>query len=165
MSLLYIREAVGKNGRKIKVPKIRTMCYNADDRWEELCSMNGRDGLGKIVNDPRITSLGKILRKYWIDEIPQLWNVFVKHDMNLVGIRPLNETYLEAYPEDIREEILRYKPGLIPPTYTRKADNLDEHLKLIREYFAEKREHPVKADLKCFFSVLYNIIFKGMRSR
>jgi len=165
MSILYIRNAVGKKGKIIKVPKLRTMCYNAESKFHQLTSTNGRDGLGKIVNDPRITPLGKFLRKYWIDELPQLWNVCITHDMSFVGIRPMNETHLKYYPEDIQKEILKYKPGLIPPGYRRKADTFEEHVNLMREYFSDLKEHPIKAKVDCFFDVLYQITIKRMRSK
>jgi exopolysaccharide biosynthesis polyprenyl glycosylphosphotransferase len=79
---------LGRKGRRFRCHKFRTMVANAQDTKEQLRVQNQREGpTFKVVKDPRITKLGKWLRRYSIDEIPQLWNVFVG-DMSLVGPRP-----------------------------------------------------------------------------
>ena len=86
--LLYASNRVGHKGRVFTCYKFRTMIDRADTMQEQLTHMNERKGvLFKISNDPRVTPLGAILRKYSLDELPQLWNV-ICGDMSLVGPRP-----------------------------------------------------------------------------
>ncbi len=86
--VLYSSERLGKKGRVFRCIKFRTMVRDAEKRRAEVMHMNERDGvLFKIANDPRITRLGRLLRKYSIDELPQLLNV-LRGDMSVVGPRP-----------------------------------------------------------------------------
>jgi exopolysaccharide biosynthesis polyprenyl glycosylphosphotransferase len=88
-SILFVQERTGLNGRKFKMYKFRTMITNAEQRKAELQQLNQMGGpVFKMKNDPRITRLGLWLRKYSLDELPQLLNV-LKGDMSLVGPRPL----------------------------------------------------------------------------
>jgi exopolysaccharide biosynthesis polyprenyl glycosylphosphotransferase len=86
--VLHRSTRVGKKGITFTLYKLRTMVADAELRRKELAHLNERDGvLFKISNDPRVTPVGRILRKYSIDELPQLWNV-LKGNMSLVGPRP-----------------------------------------------------------------------------
>jgi exopolysaccharide biosynthesis polyprenyl glycosylphosphotransferase len=86
--VFYTSDRVGQKGRLFGFHKFRTMVRNADEIRSKLQHLNERDGvLFKISNDPRITRVGRFLRKYSLDELPQLWNV-LKGDMSLVGPRP-----------------------------------------------------------------------------
>jgi exopolysaccharide biosynthesis polyprenyl glycosylphosphotransferase len=86
--ILYTALRVGKKGRTFKCYKFRTMCRDADHAKDLLRALNQRQGpTFKMVNDPRITRLGRILRRYSLDELPQLWNVLTG-SMSLVGPRP-----------------------------------------------------------------------------
>jgi len=86
--ILYVSERIGKKGRVFGCIKFRTMVQDAERLRSQILSMNERDGiLFKVKNDPRITRLGRILRKYSLDEIPQFFNV-ISGDMSIVGPRP-----------------------------------------------------------------------------
>ena len=86
--VFYSSERIGKKGRVFKCIKFRTMVSDAEKRRADVMHMNERDGvLFKITNDPRITKLGHILRKYSLDELPQFFNV-LRGDMSIVGPRP-----------------------------------------------------------------------------
>jgi exopolysaccharide biosynthesis polyprenyl glycosylphosphotransferase len=86
--VFYSSERIGKKGQVFRCMKFRTMVRDAEKRRAEIMHMNERDGvLFKIANDPRITRLGKMLRKYSLDELPQLINVLVG-EMSIVGPRP-----------------------------------------------------------------------------
>jgi exopolysaccharide biosynthesis polyprenyl glycosylphosphotransferase len=86
--ILYSSERIGKKGRVFNCLKFRTMVRDAENRRGEVMHMNERDGvLFKITNDPRITKLGRFLRKYSLDELPQFINV-LRGDMSIVGPRP-----------------------------------------------------------------------------
>jgi len=111
--ILFKQERVGQWGRRFKMLKLRTMGTNAEAKKTELqAAVNGAlDGVRfKIKNDPRITPVGRILRKFSIDELPQLWNVLVG-DMTLIGPRPPVWREVALYdPRALRR--LEVKPGL-----------------------------------------------------
>src|SRR6202012_253432 len=95
--IFYGAARIGRKGRTFSCYKFRTMVQNADALKADLAHMNERDGiLFKIANDPRITRVGKILRKYSLDELPQFYNV-LKGDMSLVGPRPPMAAEVEQY--------------------------------------------------------------------
>jgi exopolysaccharide biosynthesis polyprenyl glycosylphosphotransferase len=86
--IFYLSDRIGKKGVVFRCIKFRTMIRDADSRRAELMHMNERDGvLFKVTNDPRVTRLGRLLRKYSLDELPQFFNV-LKGDMSVVGPRP-----------------------------------------------------------------------------
>jgi exopolysaccharide biosynthesis polyprenyl glycosylphosphotransferase len=95
--ILYVSKRIGKRGRSFGCYKFRTMVADAEARREEIAALNERDGiLFKASNDPRITRLGKFLRKYSLDELPQFLNV-LQGDMSLVGPRPPLASEVERY--------------------------------------------------------------------
>lgn len=108
---IYRSLRVGRKGRKFACYKFRTMVANADEMKDKLRHMNERQGpLFKISNDPRVTRLGRWLRRSSLDELPQLWNV-LKGEMSLVGPRPpVPEECAEYCPEHLRR--LDVKPGI-----------------------------------------------------
>jgi exopolysaccharide biosynthesis polyprenyl glycosylphosphotransferase len=110
-SFFYSADRVGLKGRKFKCYKLRTMVADADLQKEKLRKANEREGpFFKIENDPRITHLGRWLRRYSLDEVPQLWNV-LRGDMSLVGPRPHPVDDYERYSvEHLRR--LDVSPGL-----------------------------------------------------
>lgn len=110
--IFFAQPRVGQFGRRFKMYKIRSMCSDAETRLQELLRKNQhQEGITfKIKDDPRITRVGKWLRKYSLDELPQLFNVFVG-DMSLVGPRPPVPREVAKYsPSDRRR--LAVKPGI-----------------------------------------------------
>lgn len=109
--IFYSQIRIGKNGRRFKFYKFRTMIVGADKMKQELMEQNEMDGLMfKMEDDPRIFGIGKFMRKFSIDELPQFWNV-LKGDMSLVGTRPPTEGEFEQY-EMHHKARLGIKPGL-----------------------------------------------------
>ena len=110
-TVFYHQHRIGLNGRQFSLHKLRSMYSNADEIKTSLMDQNEMDGpVFKIKNDPRVTKVGRVIRRYSIDELPQLWNVFIG-DMSLVGPRPLpvaEELACNAYQRQ-RELV---KPGL-----------------------------------------------------
>jgi exopolysaccharide biosynthesis polyprenyl glycosylphosphotransferase len=100
----------GLNGRRFVFYKFRSMCDNAEDLKRSLQHLNQKDLAFKIPNDPRLTKLGWWLRKFSVDEWPQLWNV-IRGDMSLVGPRPAVPEEVEQYKRWQRRR-LRMRPGL-----------------------------------------------------
>jgi exopolysaccharide biosynthesis polyprenyl glycosylphosphotransferase len=96
-SVFYSSERIGKKGRVFRCTKFRTMVADAEQLKAELLHMNERDGvLFKVSNDPRITGLGRFLRKYSLDELPQFWNV-LRGEMSIVGPRPPLASEVKEY--------------------------------------------------------------------
>jgi exopolysaccharide biosynthesis polyprenyl glycosylphosphotransferase len=108
---IFRQERIGKDGRPFMLYKFRTMHVDAEARLAELQTLNDHDGgLFKMRHDPRVTPLGHWLRRFSVDEVPQLWNV-VKGDMSLVGPRPPLASEVAGYPADMRRRLV-VKPGL-----------------------------------------------------
>lgn len=109
--LFFAQKRVGKNGRFFKIYKFRSMYKNAEERKKELESQNEMNGfMFKMKDDPRITKVGKFIRKTSIDELPQLWNI-LKGDMSIVGPRPALPREVEQY-GDYEKQRLYVTPGL-----------------------------------------------------
>jgi exopolysaccharide biosynthesis polyprenyl glycosylphosphotransferase len=110
--VLFRQERSGLNGRPFTIYKFRTMVSDAEQRQAELVAMNEMNGPAfKITNDPRITPLGKFLRKFSLDELPQLWNV-LRGEMSLVGPRPLPVDEIKRLNDLAHRRRLSVKPGL-----------------------------------------------------
>ena len=133
--VFYGSRRVGRKGRIFTCYKLRTMVVNADDLKDSLRHQNERQGpFFKIAADPRITRSGRSLRKYSLDELPQLWNVF-KGDMSLVGPRPHPTDDFERYNlEHLRR--LDVKPGLtgLWQVTARRDPSFETNLALDVEY-------------------------------
>jgi lipopolysaccharide/colanic/teichoic acid biosynthesis glycosyltransferase len=108
--IIFRQERIGQYGHPFHMYKLRTMCVDAEVRKAGLTADTAGDLRFKMRRDPRITPIGRILRKYSIDELPQLWNV-VRGDMTLVGPRPALRSEVERY--DARAlRRLELRPGL-----------------------------------------------------
>jgi len=109
--IFYVSERIGKRGRVFPCFKFRTMVKDAEKKKRDLAALNERDGiLFKVSNDPRVTRVGRILRKYSLDELPQFFNVF-RGEMSVVGPRPPIASEVEKYElEHFRR--LEVLPGL-----------------------------------------------------
>jgi exopolysaccharide biosynthesis polyprenyl glycosylphosphotransferase len=107
---IFRQERCGLNGRRFVFYKFRSMCDNAEELKASVAHLNQKSTAFKIPNDPRLTRLGWFLRKFSIDEWPQLWNV-LKGDMSLVGPRPAVPEEVELYQRWQRRR-LRMRPGL-----------------------------------------------------
>ncbi len=146
-SPIYIQKRVGKNGRVFNFYKFRSMVPNADSMLDGLLEQNEMEGpVFKIKQDPRITRIGRFIRKTSIDELPQLFNV-LKSDMSLVGPRPPLPREVEQY-SDYQMQRLSVTPGItgywqIQPK--RNSLSFDEWLEWDLKYISERS---VKTDLK-----------------
>ncbi|QFP80322.1 sugar transferase [Latilactobacillus graminis] len=108
--VFYSQTRLGLKQRAFKMYKFRSMCTDADQRLKYLLQHNEVEGaMFKMKEDPRITKVGKFIRKYSIDELPQLWNVLIG-DMTLVGPRPPLEREIKEY-TDYDWQRLMVKPG------------------------------------------------------
>ena len=131
----YSQERIGKDEKPFKMWKFRSMVVNADQMIDQLEDQNEIDGaMFKIKDDPRITKIGHTIRKYSLDELPQLWNVLIG-DMSLVGPRPPLPSEVEDYtPYDkLRLIVTPGCTGLWQVTKRNDAD-FDEMVELDLEY-------------------------------
>lgn len=109
--IIFKQVRVGQGGRHFWCYKFRSMCADAESKKAELLALNEASGpVFKIKNDPRVTPVGRILRKFSIDELPQLFNV-LKGDMSLVGPRPPLPSEVDSYPDYLKQR-LAVVPGL-----------------------------------------------------
>jgi lipopolysaccharide/colanic/teichoic acid biosynthesis glycosyltransferase len=109
---LFFQDRVGLNKRRFRLYKFRTMVVDAERRQRELEHLNEASGaVFKIMNDPRLTPVGKFLRKTSIDELPQLFNV-LKGDMSLVGPRPLPVRDYQGFNQDWQRRRFSVRPGI-----------------------------------------------------
>ena len=161
---LFKMQRMGKNGKLIGVYKFRTMHPYAEYLQDYVLNLNGYAESGKPKNDFRLTPWGRFMRRYWLDELPQLINV-CKGELKLVGVRPVSERYFQDIPKDLQELRVKFKPGCIPPyvALDRKS-NVESVLQSEKEYLEEKIKKPYTTDAKYFFKAIFNIIFKRKRS-
>ena len=152
---IFRQRRVGRNGKLFWLYKFRTMCPDAEEQLNELLSQNQMDGpVFKIKDDPRITRVGRFLRKTSLDELPQLLNV-LQGDMSIVGPRPALPREVELY-SDYQRQRLYVTPGLscywqIAPH--RNEMSFDEWVALDLKYIQERS-----------FWVDWKIIFRTFRS-
>ncbi|MFW5941181.1 MAG: sugar transferase [Chloroflexota bacterium] len=133
--ILFRQERVGQGGKRFTIYKFRSMHAGAEDELDELLALEElEEPVFKLADDPRRTRVGKFLRRWSLDELPQFWNVF-KGDMSLVGPRP-EETRVVAYYTDWHRRRLSIKPGLTGPMQVNgRGDlSLDERVRLELDY-------------------------------
>ncbi|MDR2391521.1 MAG: exopolysaccharide biosynthesis polyprenyl glycosylphosphotransferase [Planctomycetota bacterium] len=110
--VIFRQERIGLNKRTFTLLKFRTMVPDAEARQQEIAHLNEMDGPAfKIANDPRLIPGGSFLRRYSLDELPQLWNV-LRGDMSLVGPRPLSRRDYDLLKEDWQRKRFSIRPGI-----------------------------------------------------
>lgn len=136
--IFYVQERVGRDGRHFRMVKFRSMYVDADERIGDVASLNQKSGpIFKLDNDPRVTAVGRIIRKLSVDELPQLANV-LKGDMSIVGPRPpLPREVVEYSPLD--RQRLTVTPGLtcIWQVSGRSELDFDEWIQMDLEYIRD----------------------------
>ena len=160
--IFYTQERIGQNGEIFKMYKYRSMVVGADEKLNKYLEENEEaraeyKKYKKLKNDPRITKIGKILRKTSLDEFPQFINV-LKGEMSLVGPRP----YMPKEREEINgffKYITSCKPGITGLWQTRGRSNttFTERLTMDMEYYYN---HTLKQDIKIMYKTVENVIKK-----
>ena len=155
---------VGKNGKMFKVYKFRTMHPYSEFLQAYIYERYALQEGGKFNHDIRVTTLGRLMRKYWMDELPMLLNL-LKGDMKLVGVRPISQHYYSLYCKELQEKRVKHKPGLLPPFYADMPKTLDEIQASEMRYLTmcEKRGTLV-TDFIYFWRIVCTIIFKRAHS-
>lgn len=142
---------------------MRTMYPYAEYIQSYMYRKSGTDDIGKIKNDMRITGWGRIFRKFWIDELPMIWNL-VKGDLKLVGVRPVSMANFKTYPKYLQDKRIKVKPGLIPPMYYDMPKSDEDFYRSEERYIDRYLKSPLKTDIQYLFGALYNIFIKRARS-
>lgn len=152
-SIFFAQKRCGQYTKSFKMLKFRSMVHNAEELLEELQHLNEQTGpVFKIKDDPRITKVGKFIRKTSIDELPQLFNVF-KGDMSLVGPRPPIPREVEQY-DEYQLQRLAVKPGLTCYWQVggRNSIDFDEWVDLDIKYIKERN---TLIDIKLIFKTFF----------
>ncbi len=155
--IFFKQTRLGKNGRKFKMYKFRSMYMDAEERKKELMSQNKMNGLMfKMDDDPRITPIGKFIRKTSLDEFPQFINIF-KGDMSMVGTRPPTVDEYELY-EMHHKSRLAIKPGLTGMWQASGRSDItdfEEVVRLDNEYI---RNFSLSLDMKIIFRTIWSVV-------
>jgi lipopolysaccharide/colanic/teichoic acid biosynthesis glycosyltransferase len=161
---LFGMRRIGKGGKEIVVYKVRTMHPYSEFLQEYIYKRNDLQEGGKFADDFRISTLGRVFRKFWIDELPMIYNLF-NGDMKVIGVRPLSRHYLGLYSEELKELRKTVKPGLIPPFYADMPKTLQEIQESEKRYILAYKKNPLTTDLRYFSKAMVNILFKKARSK
>jgi len=160
---VFKMKRIGKSGKIIEVYKFRTMHPYAEYMQDYIGKKYGYSKIGKPANDIRLTKWGKLMRKYWIDELPQILNV-LKGEMKLVGARPLSKKVYNDYPNDLKKIRNKFRPGCFPPYVALLMQSMEDSIEAERLYFHDLEKNPYTTDIKYFFKSIYNIITNKIRS-
>ena len=157
-NVIYKQKRVGKNNKLFDMYKFRSMCIGAENMRAELMKYNEMDGpVFKIKNDPRITKVGKFIRKYSIDELPQLVNI-LKGDMSIVGPRPPLLDEVAQY-TDYHRQRLMVTPGLTCfwQAYGRSDLSFEDWFDMDMK---DIKRRSISLDISIIIRTVYAVIFK-----
>lgn len=149
----YVQDRVGLNGRVFRIYKFRTMRVNSHSQRNALLSQNEDQGANfSMTNDPRVTKIGMFLRKFSIDELPQLFNI-LKSDMSIIGPRP----FIPEEQAELPSDRLLVKPGLSCYWQIGGKNSLskEEQIELDRKYI---RECSIGTDVKIVFKTIIHVL-------
>ncbi len=157
--VIFVHNRVGKNGKKIGIYKFRSMVMNAEELIEKFTPEQKEEFKKnfKLKNDPRITKIGKVLRKTSLDELPQLFNI-LKGDLSIVGPRPIMEVETKIYGK-YKDMLLSVKPGLTGFWAANgRSDTSYKRRRAMEIYYVKNRS--LLFDIKIIFKTVISV-FKG----
>jgi len=156
-------ERIGRNKEMMKMIKIRTMHPYAEYIHDYIIRKYGYNNNGKPANDFRVADWGRLLRRTWLDELPQLLYLFTGR-MKLVGVRPLSVVRFNEFPDDLKKERVQYKPGCIPPYVALCMPDEKGCIEAERIYLNSYKKHPFLTDLRYFIMAAFNILCNRVHS-
>ncbi|RDB04349.1 sugar transferase [Runella aurantiaca] len=162
--VVFRMNRIGKGGKKMTVYKFRSMHPYAEYVQEYLHSTQGLEAGGKFKNDFRVSTGGRLIRKYWIDELPMLYNL-LRGDIKLIGVRPISEHYFGLYPEKLQALRKKHTPGLLPPYYADLPETFEEIVASELTYLEAYEKAPFKTDVNYLWKILKNIVINKARSK
>ena len=161
--VFFAQKRVGKNGRIFKMYKFRSMYADAEERKKELMAQNEMSGfMFKMENDPRITKIGRFMRKTSLDEFPQFLNI-LKGDMSLVGTRPPTLDEFSQY-SPYHKKRLSFRPGLTGMWQVNGRSDITDFEEIVRLDVEYIEEWSVGLDIKILLKTVFTV-FKGSGAR
>ena len=157
--VIFAHKRIGKNGKEFNMYKFRSMYENAEEMIENFSEEQKREWQEnfKLENDPRITKVGKFLRKTSLDELPQIVNI-IKGDLSIIGPRPIVDEELEKYGEN-KEKFLSITPGLTGYWQANGRSNTTYEERMQMElYYIDNQS--LLLDIKIFFKTIVSVIKK-----
>lgn len=157
--VFFKHKRIGKNGKEIEIYKFRSMVPNAEDLIKKFTPEQMKEFKEnfKLENDPRITKIGKFLRKTSLDELPQLFNI-LKGDLSIIGPRPVIKDELEKYRNN-KDKFLSVTPGLTGYWAANgRSDTTYEQRMVMELYYVDNISF--KLDLKVFFKTIISVVKK-----
>ena len=143
---------------------MRTMHPYSEYLQAYIYERNSLQEGGKFNKDIRVTTLGRFMRKYWLDELPMIFNLLMG-DMKIVGVRPLSAHYFSLYSEELQNLRVKFKPGLLPPFYADMPKTMEEIQASEMKYLRQCEKYGCfTTDIKYFVLILTNIFIKKARS-
>lgn len=156
--IFYSQTRCGLNGRPFRIWKFRSMVTNAD-QLKHLVSNEAKGLIFKNRNDPRITKVGRFLRRTSLDELPQFWNV-LKGEMSLVGTRPPTLDEVSKY-EDHHHQRLQVKPGITGEWQANGRSEVEDFEEIVRMDLAYQQKWTVFYDFALIFKTIKSVLFKS----
>lgn len=156
-------EKVGLNGELFRIHKVRTMFPFSEFLQKQVFENNGLGPTGKFKNDFRFTEYGPFLRRYWLDELPQIYD-WLRGDIKLVGMRATSPQFLSLYPASFIALYIDVKPGLVPPIFDETTGGFEQIVAVELAYLESYRQRPFLTDARYFAKTFIDIVFRGIRS-
>jgi exopolysaccharide biosynthesis polyprenyl glycosylphosphotransferase len=162
--IFFRQRRAGLNGRAFQLVKFRSMAVGAEKLQSELATRNEMTGpVFKVKNDPRVTPMGRFLRRHSLDELPQLWNV-LRGEMSLVGPRPLPVSEVKNFSDDAHRRRLSVRPGLTCLWQIRGRSDISDFEEWVRLDLAYIDQWSLWLDAKILMATLPVVVFgKGAR--
>lgn len=157
-------EKIGMGGHPIRTHKVRTMFPFSEFLQKRVYEDHGLLATGKFANDFRLTEYGPLLRRYWIDELPQLFD-WLHGELKLVGIRATSRQFLSLYPLEFIDLYVQIKPGVVPPIFDESTNGFKDIVRVEMDYLLSYAEHPLRTDVRYFLKTFTDIVFRGIRSK
>lgn len=155
---------VGLDGQMLTTHKVRSMYPFSEFLQKQIFEQNGLANTGKFKDDFRLTEYGPTLRRYWLDELPQIYD-WLRGDIKLVGIRATSPHFLSLYPEEFIRRYIRVKPGLIPPLFDEDTDGFEDIVAVEMDYLRDYGTAPNWTDLRYLWDTIHAIVLRGVRSK
>jgi lipopolysaccharide/colanic/teichoic acid biosynthesis glycosyltransferase len=155
---------VGLDGTLIRTHKVRSMYPYSEFLQKQIFEEHGLVGTGKFKNDFRLTEYGRWLRRYWIDEVPQIYD-WLRGDIKIAGLRATSPHYLSLYPKEFIDLYTKVKPGLVPPLFNESTQGFEQVVAVEMAYLEAYMKAPILTDLQCLWATFQDIVFRGVRSK
>ena len=157
-------EKIGLDGIPMRTHKVRSMYPFSEFLQKRIFEDHGLAATGKFQNDFRLTEYGKFIRKYWLDELPQLYD-WLHGDIKLVGMRATSRHFLGLYPKELYDLYVQMKPGLVPPIFSETTGGFDQIVDVEMTYLRSYWERPLFTDAQYLWQTFSDIVFRGVRSK